>query len=808
MKHIFALLSLFLSITAFAQHAGKISGKIVHDQKPVAGASLSLIRMKDTSVIKLAASATDGSFAFENLVNGKYRILVSAVGYKKTGSPVVEITNEKSAIQFPPVNLVQLPNDLGNVTVTAQKPLIEQKIDRTIINVDASVTNVGSSAFEILEKSPGITIDKDGNISLKGKEGVLVMVDGRPTQLSAADLANMLRNMNANQLDQVEIMTNPPAKYDAAGNAGIINIKTKKMINAGYNGTFTLGYIQGKYPKINEGFNFNYRKEKLNVFTNLSHNYRKNFEDLTIQRNLYNNSNQLQQIFDQAGDKRVQANSYNIKFGVDYFATKKTTFGIVLNGASSPSAVTNDNITNIYSSSKNLESITLATVNNNNEWKSYSANINFRTALNKGKELTADLDHMVYDAKNNQFMQNAYFNAAGSTLLKADTLIGSLPQTIKLYSGRVDYLHPINKNSRFEAGIKSSIVRTDNDARYDSIQNGVIVHDYNRSNHFIYTENINAVYANLSTSLSKKINAQFGLRLENTNAKGEQLTTGQVFNRHYIQLFPTAFLQYKANANNNFGLSYGRRIRRPDYNSLNPFIRFIDRYTYNKGNPDLQPQFSNNIELSHSYKNFLTTTLNYTVTKDILQSVIEQKGQEAYQTQQNIASLSQVGIAVSLNKQLNKRWNNNIAVNAFHNKFSGVVNTTPISFSATSFTASTTQQIKLSGSLTAELNAKYRSGMLMGVLRSKPVGVVIAGLSKQIMNNNGTIRVSIRDVFYTQRLRATANYGNVDMAFQEVGDSRAIVIGFSYRFAKGKNTSNKKRTAGSAGEEQERIGLE
>src|SRR6476659_9224936 len=174
---------------------------------------------------------------------------------------------------------------MNTVIVTAKKPLVEQRIDRTIINVDASPTNVGSSALEVLEKSPGISVDKDGNISLKGKQGVLVLVDGRPTQLGGSDLANLLRSMNANQLDQVEIMTNPPAKYDAAGNAGVINIKTKKNKQFGYNGAISLSYGQGKYPKYNEGFNFNYRKGKFNLFTNLSHNYRKSYGHLDIQRN-------------------------------------------------------------------------------------------------------------------------------------------------------------------------------------------------------------------------------------------------------------------------------------------------------------------------------------------------------------------------------------------------------------------------------------------------------------------------------------------------------------------------------------------
>jgi iron complex outermembrane recepter protein len=506
---------------------------------------------------------------------------------------------------LPAFNLVSVSKSLTGVTVTAKRPLIEQKVDRTIVNVDASVTNVGTNALEVLEKSPGITVDKDGNISLKGKEGVMVMIDGRPTQLGGADLANFLRNMTSNQMDQVEIMTNPPARYDAAGNAGIINIKTKKSKAAGYNGTVSLGFTQGKYPKTNEAFNFNYRQGKVNVYTNLSHYYNKSFSTLTIQRNLKKgNTTELENYFDQRADMKRYGNSYSVKTGLDYFLTKKTTMGFALNGFINPSVADNKNQTNISTPAKDLESITLATVGSDTRWKSFSSNMYFRTVLDTtGKELSSDFDYMTYDSKNIQLMVNSFFDADYNSIMKSDTLMGNLPQNIKIYSGRIDYLHPLKKGARFETGIKSSIVRTDNNAIYDSLEYGSIRHDFNRSNHFIYEENINAAYVNLSGYVSKKINAQLGLRLENTNAKGNQLTTGENFDRQYTQLFPTAYFQYKANEKNNFGLNYGRRVRRPDYQSLNPFIRFIDRYTYSQGNPDLKPQLSDNIELSHTYKN-------------------------------------------------------------------------------------------------------------------------------------------------------------------------------------------------------------
>ncbi|HET7898003.1 MAG TPA: outer membrane beta-barrel protein, partial [Flavisolibacter sp.] len=484
---------------------------------------------------------------FENLADGKYLLSVTAVGHKKGYSKPFAITPQQRVVQLPAISLVPLPKAMMDVTVTAKRPLIEQRIDRTILNVDAAITNVGASALEVLEKAPGVSVDREGNISLKGKEGVLVIVDGRPTQLSGADLANFLRNLNASQMDQIEIMTNPPARYDAAGTAGIINIKTKKVIKAGINGSANVAYSQGRYPKTTEGFNFNYREGKVNLFTNLSHNYMKRFSTLTINRNLFNsNTGAVENVFNQVANRVAEGNSYSAKLGVDFFATKKTTFGAIVNLNTRNMSSDNPNITRISNASKVLQSTTNAIVNNEDEWNSLSGNLNFRTLLDKkGRELTSDLDYVRHRSESNLFMTNAYTDAAGNAIQDADSLLGHLPQNIEVYSGRVDYLHPLGKEARLEAGLKTSVVKTDNDARYDSLQDGNLVRDINRSNHFVYEENINAVYVNLSTPLSKKLSAQLGLRLENTNAKGRQKTTGQNFDRHYSQLFPTAYFQYK-----------------------------------------------------------------------------------------------------------------------------------------------------------------------------------------------------------------------------------------------------------------------
>ncbi|HUC80581.1 MAG TPA: TonB-dependent receptor [Flavisolibacter sp.] len=799
---------LLVFFPALAQQQGKIQGTVSQNGKAAENATVSLLRAKDSSVIKLSVSNKNGQFLFDDVQVGNYLVSVTAVGHQKAVSKPIEITPQQQNVHLAEIVLSPLVKDMASVTVTAKRPLIEQRIDRTVVNVDASITNVGTSALEVLEKSPGVSVDRDGNISLKGKEGVLVMIDGRPTQLGGADLANLLRNLNSNQLDQIEIMTNPPARFDAAGASGVINIKTKKAIKSGFNGSVNIAYSQGRYPKTTEGFNFNYGAGKVNLFANLGHNYQQRFSILKMDRNIFaNGTNTVDKIFNQESNRVGKGNSYSAKFGIDFFATKKTTVGAVINLNERDMSSSNPNITRISNAAKNLESITKALVDNETDWSSSSANVNFRTLLDKkGKELTADIDYAKHTMQNDLFMVNSYTNANGSAYRKADTLTGLLPQTINVYSARVDYLHPLKNGARLEAGVKSSIVKTDNNARYDSIQNGIVVHDYNRSNHFIYEENINAAYVNLSTPLSKRITAQLGLRLENTNANGVQKTTSEDFDRNYTQLFPTAFFQYKANEKNVFGANFGRRVSRPSYQSLNPFIRFIDRYTFSQGNPQLKPSVSNNIELSHSWKSQITTTINYTYIKDIIQEVIQQKGQEAYNMPANVSSLHQVGLSVNANTPFTKWWTSSINVNLYNDRYKGQIDEVSIDRSATSIIINATQQFKVTKGLTAELNGRFRNGWLEGIMRTRSVGFIGAGLSQQILKNKGTIRLTARDIFWTQKFKGTTRYGNVDVVLNQIAETQVVTLGFSYSFSKGKKIAPVKRTAGSANEEQNRIG--
>ncbi len=826
MKKLFSLLAVIaIGLSSFAQSAtgGKISGSIKDggNQKVIDAASVSLLKAKDSGLVKVAVTDKDGNFSFENLKEGRYLVLATSIGHTKTYSSTINITADALSANTGVLQLIPAEKDMKEVLVTSKKPLIERKLDRTIVNVDASITNTGNTALEVLEKSPGISVDKDGNISLKGKAGVIVYLDGRPSYLSGPDLANMLRNMTASQLEQIEIMTNPPAKYDAAGNAGVINIKTKKNKMFGYNGSITTGYTQGRYARFNEAVSFNYRNKKVNLFSSFNYNRNHRAQELYIIRNMRDATTKaITSIFDQSTEMENQNHNYSAKIGMDFTISKNTTLGAVVNGFYNPSLWQSSSNTFINNPNGSLREQIISYTENEEKWKNFSSNVNFRTKLDTaGQELSADIDFVQYKATSVQPLTSSYYDNMGNLKQAPDVLKGTLPTNIKIYSGKVDYTLPLKKDAKFEAGFKTSFVNNDNNASYDSLKTGYVVLDSARSNHFIYDENINAAYVNYNRPLGKKWSAQLGLRVENTNANGiskgytydaardKFVYTETKFKRSYTQLFPTVYLQYTANEKNQFVINYGRRIKRPDYEDMNPFVHFLDRYTFEQGNPNISPQFSHNVELSHTYKGFLTTTVNYTATNNIIQQVLEQNDQtnETYIKKANIASANQIGLEVTANKSITKWWSGNIYANVYNNHFKGLVNGEPISLGVTTFMVQLQQQFKFSKGWAAEVSGFYRTKGLEGVIYIKQMAQVNAGFSKQVLKNQGSIRLNVRDIFAGGVFKGYSKYGTVDADFRNVNDSRAVSLTFTYRFNKGKLKAGSSKRNSGASDEQNRV---
>lgn len=774
----------------------------------VESATISLMKSKDSSIIKIAVTDKDGKFSFTGIPFGSYFITISAISFVKTNSPVFMISETNTMVRLGVLILQELPNNLAAVVVTSKKPLIEQKIDRMVVNVDASVTNVGSSALEILEKSPGVTVDKDGNISLKGKSSVMVMIDGKPSYLSGAELTNLLGNMNSNQLSQIEIMTNPSAKYDAAGNAGVINIKTKKSITQGFNGSVTLSYGQGVYPKTNNSIMFNYRTSKINAFLNYGYNSNKGFMDFDIQRNFFGTTGIKISELDLQSNRINQSQNNNLKLGLDYFINKQTTLGIVTTGFITPQ--NQDGFTTSYlkDGNSNITAIekTIRTVDNT--WKNGAINFNFHTSFDSSKkDITANFDYLHYDFSGNQNITG--FTYHPNQILQATNYLKNLlPLTIDIYSGRLDYAQPLNNGIKLETGIKSSLVNTNNISNFYNLTSNNWLTDSTLSNAFNYSENINAAYLNLNKRFGKWM-VQAGVRFENSNYKGLQSSLSQKsdssFSRSYTSLFPTAFISYEMNDNNQFAVSIGRRIDRPAYQELNPFIGFIDKYTYSTGNPFLQPQFSTNIELSHSYKNLLSTTINYSVIHDMINETFIHKDSVIIRSAGNIGTRYNYGITESTTIPVSKWYSATIFANLYQNKYVGEINGYPFNAKQLTLSLNVNNQFGFAKGWSAELSGNYTSrNRDEGQAIVLPAGQISAGIAKQVLNNKASVKFNIRDIFYTQNPKEIQNFQDVQSTLKISRDTRVFNIAFVYRFG----ASLKSKQASSLPtDEQQRVKL-
>lgn len=816
--YLFSLLSVFTLFsttrgqaqdgTSANGQAQEVTGLVLDGAgKPIENASVILLKAGDSTQVKGVSTGSDGMYRLRGVSSGKYLVEVSAVDMKSRYSVV--FTVQQTALSVPDMRLTPAAKGLSEITVTAKRPMIEQKIDRTVVNVDASPTNVGTTVMDVLQKTPGISVDKDGNISLRGKSGVTVMIDGKPTYLSAADLASYLKSMPSSELDQIEVMTNPPARYDAAGNAGIINLKTKKNRARGFNGSLTLGAGEGKDPKTNNSLNLNYRTGKFNLFGSYNQSYNKHPQTLQLTQRFRDTlGGPLNAIYAQNTPAINENDEQSFKVGADYFVDKRTTLGVVVNGYFNPGYFNSTSTTQMEDGSGNIDSITTTQGHVQQKFNNFGTNLNFsHTFDTTGKVLSADLDYLGYSQGNNEMYYTGYFTPEGVTLPLTDTLRGVIPSTIHIYTGKVDYVNPFRHNWKLETGVKFSSVKTDNDAEYDNLTEGKWLVDTTKTNHFVYTEAIYAAYGNLTKVFSKKWTVQAGLRLESTVSQGNLETTDQVFNRNYTKLFPTTYIQYTLNDKNVFVLDYGRRIQRPDYADLNPFKYFLNPYTYQEGNPYLQPQLSNNIELSHTYGGWLTTTLNYTQTDNIIEQILLQDDatHTTFVQQGNVARQENVGISVNAGLPLTKWWTTNLFVNVYYNDYKGVINGYPIEVFGYTPNANITNAFTFKKGWSAEISGWYQGKSVSGTIVGEQLGAINMAAAKTILKGKGSLKLNLQDPFNLAYFRGYSQYGNVDLNLVNHWDNRVVRISFTYRFGRNEKNVPQHKQSSSAEEEQSRV---
>ena len=810
MRRILPVVILFFSILEIAAQPPKPGDKIIvpvtnAQRAAIANATVELLRADDSALVKVAITDSTGIATFEQVSDGIYLLRVTIVNHQPQYSNPVQIPLASSVEQIAPIILEPSTIGLKEVTVTSRKAFIQQLPGKTIINVDASITNAGTSVLEVLEKSPGITIDKDGNISLKGRTGVMIMIDNKPTYLSGTDLNNLLLGMNSSQVETIELMTNPTSQFDAAGNAGIINIKTKKNKQRGFNGAFNSSYGQGRYYKFNNSLQLNFRKDKWNYFFNYTMAINKGFTDLYALRTYYKDDRQtVESMLEQPSELKGHGSNHTVRTGLDYFAGKKTTVGVAFNGMIFQRNSSGNNTASWMDATGNTDSIIQTNSAGKSKWKNAGINLNMRHSFNATKELSADIDYLNYDIHGYQAFRNILEGPNGYE----EAFTGDLPSQIKIFSAKADYTAHFSKSSKFEAGWKSSRTSTDNSALYFYWNGNAWQEDLGKTNHFLYTENIHAAYGNLEKK-TDRWTLQTGLRYEFTfyhaDQLGNSLQKDSAFSRSYHNLFPTASVTFDADSANQFMFSAGRRIDRPPFQKLNPFLFIINKYTYQRGNSLIRPQYTWNFELSHLFKNILTTTAAYSHTKDYFSQLFlaGDDGMVIY-TEGNFSSMQNSSLQLSAVLSPLSWWSFNAQAMINHKRIEGILWEKYVA-TMTQGNFSMNNQFRFVKNWSAELSGFYitkSQNDIQEVL--EPTGQVSIGGSRQVLKAKGTIRLTVRDIFYTQAMEGFTVFRQADEYFKIKRDSRVCTVAFNYRFGKSYKTPAG-RSPG-ARDEIERVG--
>ncbi len=801
------LIILFAGMFALQANA-QVSGTAKDAQgAPLKGATISLLKAKDSAIVKYAVTKEAGNYSFTGIAEGRYLVKASSVGYQAAYSAAFDAGT--AAVTIPDIQLNKTSSELKGVTVVSQKPLLEVKADKMVVNVEGTINSVGSDALELLRKSPGVMLDKDENLSLSGKNGVQVYIDGKPSPLGGQDLANYLKSLNSAQIESIEIITNPSAKYEAAGNAGIINIRLKKNKSLGTNGSVNAGWNIGTYAKYNAGLNLNYRNKKVNLFGTYGYNRGLMENGISLKRTVADSS------FNQSSRMLMNNESHNFKAGMDYFIDKKNTIGVMVNGNLSDPDLKNSGTTPIvYVPTGITDRILMAQSTSLMVRNNVNANLNYMYADTKGKSLTVNADHGNYDIRSNQYQPNTYYDATGKTMLSSVVYRMLSPTDININSVKADWEQPFQKGT-LGVGGKFANVKTDNDFQRYNIVSNVQQLDKDRSNKFAYKENISAAYVNYNRAF-KGFAIQAGVRMENTEAEG--VSTGlkntgsnytgytETFKRSYTDFFPSAAITFNKKPTNQFNLTYSRRIDRPNYQDLNPFEFKLDEYTFQKGNINLRPQYTNSIGLTNTYKYKLTTILNYSHVKDLFTQVFDTaEKSKAFISKQNLATQDVVSLTITYPYRY-KAYSVYASANGFYNSYNADFGTgRTINVKAGGLTLFAQNSIKFAKTYTAELTAVYVAPTVyQGTIKANAMWYVDAGLSKPILKGKGMLKTSVSDIFKTLKFRGVSDFAGQRSDIRANWESRQFKMNFVYRFGSNLVKAARQRTSG-ADEETKRT---
>jgi iron complex outermembrane recepter protein len=793
---LFLTLAMFFGLqNIFSQNSNNVKGIAKDGNEPLPFATVALLNAKDSSLVKAGYSNDNGTFAFNGIDNGNYMLSIFAVGYEKIFTPVFELANKD--IDLGTLQIPKSTTKLDEIVVTTKKPLVEVQSDKTVFNVSSNINAAGQNALEILRKAPGVSIDNNNRISVQGKNTVTVYIDGRQSIFTTAQLAEYLKTMQASDIEAIEIITQPSAKYDAAGNAGIINIRLKKNTNLGTNGSVNLGIAQGShFAKFNGSLALNHRTKKVNLFANYTNNTAKNYQEMRIYRI------QSGQIFNQTSETINDELSHNLRAGADYTINSKNTLGVIFNYVASDNTFAGDARNNISNQATNqAQQILFSRTIIKPKLGNISGNINYRYADTSGRELNFDTNVMRYDNSSISDQPNRYTQPDGETLIKNSNFAMDTKTTIGLYNAKLDYEQKLF-GGKFSTGAKFSLVKTDNDFGFYNVENTVRKLDLTKSNLFSYTENVNAAYFSYKRKAGKW-DLQAGLRAEQTNSEGKLTSTQnkEPVNRNYLDFFPSAGITYNLNPKNAFGLTYSRRIDRPNYQDLNPFENKLDELTFQRGNPFLRPQYTNSIAISHTYAYAMTTALSYSHTTDFfaqLTDIDSTNNKATFLEPRNLASEKTINLNLSVPIPIKNWWMLYANINMYNSRYDADFKNGKVvsqNIYALNFYGQNT--FTLPKGWTFEVSGWFNSPSVWGgTFQTNAMGSLDLGVQKTIMKEKGTIRISATDILFTSPWVGINRFGSLYMDARGSWESRLIKFNFTYNFGNTQMKANRKRSTG------------
>lgn len=688
------------------------------------------------------------------------------------GALIAVVAQEQAAGQTPS------PKDTVNlkaVTVSGTRPFMVQSVDRITLNVSESPVAAGSNAYDVILRAPGVSADQSGKLSVRGRS-VTVWIDGRPSNLSGEDLKNTLQAMNGNSLDKIEVITHPSAKYDAQG-AAVINIKTLKGRNLGTNGTVTAGVGSGRFARFNSGISLNYRSAKVNAYGSYDHNNNQQY---------YNNHSTryvgASTITESEYDKR-RRRSNAFKLGLDYDLDKTTSMGILARGYLNYRNRQVENTTQIYTLQQ-PDSLSTVYTTGKATFFSPSVNVFFRKVLNKqGSEISVNADYFRYNKSWKDNFITRFYDSQEKPYRQADTLSNHSPAHNNVYAVSADYSYPA-KWGKLETGLKITRTTTDNDVLWENAVDGRWITDDSKTNHFIFHENINAAYVSFSKTIGK-YSIQAGVRAEQTSTEGYSVTLQQKNNNDYFNVFPNIAVQYAGSPNHIFGLGYKKNIVRYGFDYVNPFILYQSQYTYSQGNPYLKPQIDNSVELSYSYAGKLSASLTYARSTNSLTPVYRQDtvSKLIISSYDNLSEADFVYLTVTSSATIGKSSSFINTASALYSGYHGTSGAGALNNKAFAAQLSSNYILKLSRQITAEATGFYVTPIASGIYKMSSVFKIDIGLSKKILQDRGSLKLSVTDIFNTLRSKYTVeNYQNVNASYNNKPETRFFNLVFNYKF--------------------------